>query len=265
MTTWWKRPAPETLTLARHRAQPAAAWITRLTVAAVLAYLLAELVPGISRPVLTPLTALLVVQVTLFQTIRHAAQRVISVVAGVLVAVALAQFVGFTWWSLLTVIAAALIVGQLRLGDHLLEVPISAMLVLSLGTGIAASTRIIETLIGAAAGLLGGLVLAPVRLQPAEEAVDDLSEQLGGLLDQMAADLAVGSAGRTAGERLAQARGSMREVQRVDRALAEADESLRFNPRAPGSAGRAGQPAGVSPAPAASWHAAAVARGAPER
>ena len=66
----------------------------------------------------------------------------------------------------------ALAVGLiLRLGDDILEVPISAMLILSaLGSKIAASGRIVETLIGAAAGLIGGLLVAPVRLQPARSA-----------------------------------------------------------------------------------------------
>lgn len=227
------RAAPETFTLARRRAQPSAVFITRLTLTAGFAYLVALLVPGTSRPVLSPLTALLVVQVTLAQTIRNAVQRVVSVVAGVLVAAVLATITGFTWWSLMGVIAAALIIGQvLHLGEHVLEVPISAMLVLSINTGAAATSRITETLIGAGAGLVGGLLFAPVRVQPAEEAIIDLSGQLGSLLEQMAADLAGDAGPGSAGERLAQARASTRQVQRVDRALAEADESLRFNPRA---------------------------------
>ena len=57
--------APVTLTLVRHRAQPTAATIVRLTVTAVFAYLLALLVPNASRPVMAPLTALLVVQVSI--------------------------------------------------------------------------------------------------------------------------------------------------------------------------------------------------------
>ena len=56
-----------TLTLVRHRAQPTAATIVRLTVTAVFAYLLALLLPNASRPVMAPLTALLVVQVSIEQ------------------------------------------------------------------------------------------------------------------------------------------------------------------------------------------------------
>ena len=202
------RTTPETLTLARRRAQPRAAYIARLTLTAVFAYLLALQFAGNKGPVLAPLTALLVIQVSLTHTLRSAARRVISVVTGVLVAIGLSVVVGFTWWSLGLVIAAALVVGLiLRLGDDLLEVPISAMLILSaVGSRSAASGRIVETLIGAGAGLAGGLLFAPVRLQPAEEAIDDLSDRLAGLLRQTAADIADGADPGRSAERLAQAR-----------------------------------------------------------
>ncbi len=225
---------PESLTLARRRAQPRIVYIARLTLTAVAAYLAAVQFAGNKGPVLAPLTALLVVQVSLTHTLRSAAQRVISVVAGVLVAVGLSVVVGFTWWSLGILIAVALTVGlMLRLGDDLLEVPITAMLILSaVGSASAASSRIIETFIGAAAGLIGGLVFTPVRLQPAEEAVDDLSGQLADLLDQIAGDIEDGADAGRCDERLNQARAFGGEIERVDRALTEAEGTLRVNPGA---------------------------------
>jgi hypothetical protein len=225
---------PESLTLARRRAQPRIVYIARLTLTAVFAYLAAVQFAGNKGPVLAPLTALLVVQVSLTHTVRSAAQRVGSVVAGVLLAVGLSVVVGFTWWSLGILIAVALTVGlMLRLGDDLLEVPISAMLILSaVGSTTAASSRIVETFIGAAAGLIGGLVFTPVRLQPAEDAVDDVSGQLADLLDLIAGDIEEGAdAGRSA-ERLDQARSLGSEIDRVERALTESEDSLRLNPGA---------------------------------
>jgi hypothetical protein len=228
------RATPETLTLARHRAQPRAVYIVRLTLTAIFAYLIARQVAGSAGPILAPLTALLVVQVSLSHTLRSAAQRVISVVSGVLLAIGLSVLVGFTWWSLGILIAVALAVGLvLRLGNDLLEVPISAMLILSsVGSTSAATDRIIETLIGAGAGMVGGLLFAPVQLQPAEDAVDDLSGQLAGLLDQMASDVDAGADGRSSAERLSRARALGGEIQRVEEALDQAEESLRLNPRA---------------------------------
>src|SRR3954462_13623318 len=78
------RPAQESLALVRRRAQPATVTIARLTVTAVLAFVVARLVTGAAGPILAPLTTLIVVQVTLYHTFRVALQRVASVIAGVL-------------------------------------------------------------------------------------------------------------------------------------------------------------------------------------
>lgn len=174
--------------------RPALWHITRLTATATFAYLLALLIPaGTSRPVLAPLTALLVLQASLYQTIHSAMRKVLSVTVGVLVAVGVAEFIGFSWWQLALVIGGALVIGRaLRLGDDLLEVPISAMLIFSsVGTHVAATGRVVDTLVGAGAGLGGGLVFAGrPQVQSARSAVGHLAGEVAGLLDRMAADLA---------------------------------------------------------------------------
>src|SRR6267378_1237223 len=173
-----------------------------------------------------------VVQVSLYQTLRSAVHRVAAVVTGVLLAIALADLAGFTWWSLGLTIAAGLAVGSaLHLGDAVLEVPVSAMFILSNATRAAAVGRIAETAIGTAAGLIAGFVFTRPRLQPAEEAIEDLCRKLSGLLTAMADGLAAGSALDAAGGWLARARSLSGEIRRVDDALREAEESLRLNPR----------------------------------
>ena len=224
--------APVTLNLVRHRAQPTAATIVRLTVTAVFAYLLALLIPSTPRPVLAPLTALLVVQVSIYQTLRSAVRRVASVVAGVLLALGLSAWVGFTWWSLGIAIAIGLTVGYLlHLHEDVLEVPISAMLILSVGTRSAATGRIIETAIGTAAGLVAGFVLTSPRVEPAEEAIEELCRTMADLLERMAAGLGSGSVRDFARDWLAQARSLGNEIRRVDDALRVAEESTKLNPR----------------------------------
>ena len=181
---------------------------------------------------LAPLTALLVAQLTLYQTLRSAVRRVAAVVAGVLVAVALSAWVGFTWWSLGITVAAALAVGYaLHLGESLLEVPISAMLILSVGSRAAATSRVVETLVGAAAGLAAGFVLAAPKVESAEEAIAGLCQRLADLLGQMAAGLSDGSVQDAAAGWLAEARELGGEIRLVDEALREAEESTRLNPR----------------------------------
>ena len=227
------RRAPERIALARSRSQPKAVFIARLTVTAVFAYLLAWILPGTARSVLAPLTAVLVVQATAYQTVRSAFQRVVSVVAGVLVALAFSAAVGLTWWSLGLTIAAGLLLGSvLKLGDHMLEVPISAMLILSVDTGAAASGRIVDTLVGAAAGLLGGVLLSPERTQHAEDAIGDLSRQMADLLEEIASGLPGGSAPDQTDAWLRRARALAGEVQHADDALGEAEDSLRLRPSA---------------------------------
>src|SRR5512142_370556 len=240
------RPVPvetvaEQLTVVRRRAQPTAVYIARLTATAVFAYLIALQLPGGSpRSVLAPLTALLVAQASLSHTIRSAAQRVLAVTAGVLAAVAVAAYVPFSWWVLGLLTAATLAIGiVLRLREEILEVPISAMLIFSSGAHAAATSRITETLVGAAAGLAAGLVMAPIRVQPAREAVGDLSRQMADLLGQMAEGLAEAPEPRRAAEWLDRTRALRGEIERVDDALAKAEESVRLNPRKL----RAGNPA----------------------
>lgn len=228
-----RRRAPGNIILSRLRAQPDAAFIARLTATAVFAYMLALVLPGTGRSVLAPLTAVLVVQATLYQTVRSAIHRVVSVVAGVLLALGLSAALGFTWWSLGLTIAVALTVGSvLKLGDHALEVPISAMLILSVDTGAAASGRIVDTLVGAASGLLGGLLLSPARTQPAEDAIGNLSRQMAALLEEIASGLAGCPDPGEAEASLVRARALTGEIRRVDEALGEAEDSLRFRPPA---------------------------------
>ncbi len=229
-----KRQA-EQLTLVRRRAQPTAVYVTRLTLTAVFAYLVAQQLPGGSpRSVLAPLSALLVAQATLYHTIRSAIQRVVGVTAGVVAAVAVSAYVPFTWWVLGLLIAGTLALGLLlRLREDTLEVPISAMLIFSVGTHVYATTRITESIVGAAAGLAAGLLFAPLRVQPAKDAVGELTKQMADLLGQMADGLALPDPPdpRRAGEWLEKTRDLRLEIQHVDDALAQAEESVRLNPK----------------------------------
>lgn len=222
----------------RERGRTALVRAVRLTGAAVAAYLVARwLLPG-GRSVLAPLSALLVVQVTLFSTLTAGIRRVVGVVIGVVVAVLFADLVELTWWSLAIVVAAAIVVGQLlRLREQLLEVPISAMLVLSIGgTEAKAEARILETLVGAAVGVLYNLLLpGPVQSRTAGEAVEDFAADIGRLLRRMADNLAEGVSAERASDWLDEARAISRRAGRVDRSLVEAEESRRLNVRALGT------------------------------
>jgi uncharacterized membrane protein YgaE (UPF0421/DUF939 family) len=215
----------------------------KTTLAAVLSFVVADLLGTSATPVLAPLTALLVVQLTMYETFRHGLERIFSVLAGVLVAVGVASVVGLTWWSLGAVIALSLVVGRaLRLGPHLLEVPISAMLVLAVTNAEdLAVERVYETLIGSAVGVLVNLVIAPpLYMQPAGDALAELADRMAAVLRGLAAQLREDWSRLAADHWLDESRALGAEVARADETLARAEQSARLNPR--GRAVRRGQP-----------------------
>lgn len=206
----------------------------KVTVASVAAYVVAEQALGGHRStVLAALTALLVVQVTLYDTIRHGWQRVGSVVLGVLLATLLSSAFGMTWWSLGVTVLAALGVGQLlRLGDHSPEIAVNAMAVLALGSPSNASLdRVYETLIGAGIGVAVSLVAPSVQIQPAGDAIRRLADEICRLLRAVAVDVERGWTVERSLNALLRARGLENQVRAAQNALARAEDSLRLNPR----------------------------------
>ncbi|MEE1941213.1 aromatic acid exporter family protein [Streptomyces sp. TRM 70361] len=226
-------PGP-VIELVRRRREPVVVQTLRSTAAATIAYAAALWLTDARAPLLAPLTALLVVQVTLYATITSGITRVNAVVAGVTVAVGFSALVGLSWWSLGLLILTALVVGHLvRAGDFINEVAISAMLVLGVtrATDLALN-RVLETLIGAAVGLLFNLLFVPpVWVQPAEEALQDLAGRVRGLLLRMREPLGSPVPVHRAAARLHEARRLDNDITRVDEALVQAEESLRLNPR----------------------------------
>lgn len=218
----------------RQRGLGVASRALRLTTATVAAYVVAGVLLTDTVPVIAALTALLVVEVTLFDILTSGLQRVVSVLAGVFLAVAFSSLVGFNWWSLGVLVAASILVGQaLRLGPHLVEVPISAMLVLAVrGNEAVAGDRIIETLIGAAVGIAVSLLFPPrIRSGTAARAVGDFADEIAGLLRSAAAELVDGISVEDATLWLDEARRLSRRVPEVDRAVEQAEQSRRLNPR----------------------------------
>jgi Predicted membrane protein len=250
VSTVWRRAwhamgrfVAELVRRVRERGRSALFRAGRITGAAVAAFIAAELA-GLRNPppLIAALTALLVVQATLASTLVNGVQRVLSVVSGVALAVLFVSVVGLTWWSLAALVAASILIGQLlRLGPHLVEVPISAMLVLGVGYAAGAESvgagRVVETLIGAAVGVLVNVAFPPaVQTRYAGRAVEKFAGEIAGLLDDAAAALAASAVEVEQATRwLEDARRLNRHAPQVDRALAHAQESRRLNLRALGT------------------------------
>jgi hypothetical protein len=236
------------------RGRPPGLRSAKVVLAAVVSFEVADLLHTSAQPILAPLTALLVVQLTLYSTVTSVLDRVAAVVTGVLVAVGVAELTGLTWWSLAAVVGLSLVAGRLlRLGSNLMEVAISAMLVLaassasvghtpgSLGLEDTAVGRVVETLIGAVVGLLVNVLIAPpLYIQPAQDAVGELVDRLSGYSRGLAAALRGPWTRADADRFLQEARELGTEVNRVDRHLDRTEESARLNPR--GRVAREAQP-----------------------
>src|SRR4029450_4996510 len=106
----------------------------------------------------------------------------------------------------------------------------SALLVMTLGgTAGVAQTRVLETLIGAGVGVVvNALLVPPVYIRPAGEAIYELADNMAGVLEGAAADLAEGWSGEDAYERLREARELDAEVREVGEAVGQAEDSLRL-------------------------------------
>lgn len=228
----------------RRGGRAAILWALRLTFAAVASYVVAvALFPG-TKPLLAPLTALLVVQVTPISLLASGLDRVLSVVAGVSLAVVFSAAVPLRWWSLGLLIGISIMIGQaLRLRNNLIEVPISAMLVLgvgALGAESAAWQRFTETLVGAGVGIASNLVFPPkVASDDAGNALKELADGLAQLLrtaaDRLSQPDVVGrEVGDVATAWLDDARRVTHDMPRIGAALLHAEQGRRLNVRALG-------------------------------
>jgi uncharacterized membrane protein YgaE (UPF0421/DUF939 family) len=220
--------------LVRWTTEPAGAQIARSTAASVLAFQVAVWLTDQPAPLTAPLTALLVVQVTLYSTLTTGVRRVNSVVIGVLIATAFSSLVGLSWWSLGLIIFTALLVGRVvRVGEFTVEIAISAMLVLGVTrVSFTAWDRVDETLIGAGVGLLFNLIFAPpVWVQSAGVSIDSLARRMARLFQDLGGEIAGHLSVEEAAERLYEARRVDHAIAEVDASLRQAEDSLRWNPR----------------------------------
>jgi Aromatic acid exporter family member 1 len=241
----WRQILTRELTRLRNDGRTAVLWSLRITVAAVASYVVGSLFfPG-TQPLLAPLTAMLVVQVTPVSLLTTGIDRVVAVVSGVSVAVLFAAYVPLEWWSLGVLILLCITIGQvLRLRSNLVEVAISGMLVLgvgALGAESAAWQRIAETLVGAAVGIAANLLFPPkVASADAGRAIGGLADSVSELLSRAADELTeliggghdVAPAARAW---LGDARRITHDIPRVGAALLRAEQGRRLNVRAVGT------------------------------
>ena len=169
--------------------------VAKSGLAAGVAWWLAVSVTDVPDPVLAPLTALIVVQVSVRASVKTALQRSAAVVLGVLLALALGDALRLNGLTVGLLVALSLAVAELVLrlpGSSARQVPVSMLVVLStvspdpVGFG---GRRALDTVIGAAVGVVVTLSLPASRLVDARQTLGRLADSLGGVLEAMGTGL----------------------------------------------------------------------------
>ena len=168
--------------------------LVKTVAAAVIAWLLAVEVFSLPQSFLAPWAALLTVHATVYRTLARGVQQAAGAVVGVLLAFAVAHFLGVGWASLALVLLAARALGALRpMRAEPTTAAATALVVLLTGysdDGAVLLARLADTFIGIAVGLVVNFVVwPPLRDRSAARRIDDLDDRLGTLLADVAGEL----------------------------------------------------------------------------
>jgi Aromatic acid exporter family member 1 len=209
--------------------------LAKVGVAAALSWSLAKFLTNSELPVFAPLTSIIVVQVTVADSVLKALERMLGVIIGVAVAVGLGHALGLHVWTISLLIVSGMLVGQvLRLGSPgSLQIAISALLVATVGAqqqGYALD-RIADTAIGAVIGLaINMTLLPPTHVSPARDSLTAVAQDLSALLNAISAGLKAGWSAADAHQWLAEARDISTRMNGARAEVEQAEASLRWNP-----------------------------------
>ena len=210
--------------------------VVKISVAVALAWMASRLLLPNDLPIFAAIAALLVVQPSVNQTLGRAIERTAGVVGGVLIASTIGFFLGQSSWVVLgTIVVSIFVAWALRLSPSSAnQIPISAMLVLALTatTPGYAFDRIVETFIGAGIALIvNALIVPPVLVTPARDAVGLLAREVANTLDRIAQALRTPQSPVDLMELMIKARLLRPMLVSAEKAIAQAKESLMLNPR----------------------------------
>jgi uncharacterized membrane protein YgaE (UPF0421/DUF939 family) len=210
--------------------------VLKTSVAAIASWLVCVVALHQPLPIFAAIAALLVVQPSVSQSFTRGVERSLGVVFGVVLAFGIGLLFGRSTWIVLAVIVVALLLAwvfKLSPGSTN-QIPISAMLVLSIGglTPNYAIYRVTETVIGAAIGLIvNTAIVPPVLLAPAHGAVQKLLGDCASCLDNVAASLTTAQTRESLDDLLKRSRALRVAQTTAQSAIAAGAESLTMNPR----------------------------------
>lgn len=210
--------------------------IVKSTAAAVLTWFVCILIFPEQIPIFGAIAALLAVQENVNQSLTRSVERMVGVVIGVTVALGAAALFGATNWLFIVAILVAMTLGWLlRMSSGSTnQIAITALLMIALGaTSVAYGfERIVETLIGAVIGVaLNALIVAPVNITPAREAINTLGYQASLALERLADSLSEPRNQPWLAEMLLNSRLLLTQRESISQIKQKAYDSLRYNPR----------------------------------
>lgn len=207
-----------------------------MTAATIAAWLIAGwLIPG-PLPVFAAIAALLVVQPSVNQSFSKALERSVGVILGVALAMGLTLLLGEQSWIVLLAIVLSMFAAwafraSVGAGN---QIAVSSVLVLALGASSPeyAIDRIVETLIGAAIGLLVNvLIVPPVHTAPAKRDLDLVGKEVAASLERLAAALPAPQPPAKRQELMLEVRLLRPMMEAAAASIKSGEESLTLNPR----------------------------------
>jgi len=211
--------------------------VAKSTAAAVLAWFICVLIFPEQIPIFGAIAALITVQENVSQSLTRGIERVIGVIVGVSVALAAALVFGTSNWLFVVAILVSISVGWLlkMSSGSTNQVAISALLMIALGGSslLYGFERIVETVIGAIIGFtINALVVAPVKIDPAREAINTLGYEASLALERLADALSEPRGSAWLHEMMLNARLLLAQRDRIGQITQKAFETLQLNPRA---------------------------------
>jgi uncharacterized membrane protein YccC len=208
--------------------------LLKTALAAVIAWVLASTVFGLSQPFLAPWAALLVVHATVFRSFSQGAMQVAATFTAVLLAAAVGQVFGMDTWAVVVLLVVGMFLGATPwLGADTTTIASTAVVVLTTGYGdILLLSRLVDTAIGVVVGLAVNLMVwPPLRRRTTIVAMDRIDDDIGELLIDIGTKMAGGCDHDDIHGWIERTRDLDGDLDHAWSLVRQASESARLNPR----------------------------------
>ncbi|MCW2847362.1 MAG: hypothetical protein JWR90_1336 [Marmoricola sp.] len=208
----------------------------KAALAGVLAWVVALDVLGLEQPFLAPWAAVLVVHATVYRTVSRGGQQVAATFAGVFLAWACGAVFGVDPLGMGVMLVVSFLLGRHRwLRDEATTVATTGIVVLatnSIGQSNLLASRLVDTTVGIAVGLLVNLLVwPPLRDRAAWARADELPQDLADVLAEMSAGMSPDLEPADTEPWISRLRRLDTRIDEAWRLLGQARESGRFNLR----------------------------------